>query len=149
MTDFQRALKFTLGFEGGYVNDPDDPGGETNKGITARTLDAYCRRVGIPTPAVKTIDDGLVAAIYETDYWRPAKCDGLRWPLCLIHFDTAVNIGVSRAAKMLELSKNDASMYLHERRNYYTALANQKPAMQKFLQGWLNRCRLLGNEVKS
>lgn len=149
MTDFERSLAITLGFEGGYVNDPDDPGGATNQGVTQRTYDAWRERHSLPVQPVKDMETYERDTIYRQDYWTPAKCYELRWPLCMIHFDTAVNLGVSRAMQLLEKSKYDPSMYLHERRNYYTSLANQKPTMAKFLQGWLNRVRLLGQEART
>lgn len=147
MTAFERALKFTLSWEGGYVDDPDDPGGATNQGVTQATYDAWRTRNALGTRPVKELEAEERDAIYRSGYWTPAGCDALRWPLSLIHFDTAVNMGVSRAQNLLEKSHGDPSMYLHERRNYYTSLANRKPKMAKFLQGWLNRVRALGKEA--
>lgn len=157
MSDFERALAFVLRWEGGYVNDPADPGGETNRGVTKNTYDywrlnrrtepPFIGRDG-PGRSVRDITDAEVAAIYELGYWRPARCDTLAWPLCLIQFDTAVNMGVSRADRLLLQAGRDPSAYLHERRNYYTGLANRKPEMRKFLRGWLNRVDALATEAK-
>ena len=91
---FDRAFEFVIGVEGGYVNDPRDPGGETIYGITRRDHpDAW--RTGRPT---------LDAAkeIYKTRYWAPAQCDKLDWPLSFFVFDSAVNQGVGTAIKLLQ-----------------------------------------------
>jgi lysozyme family protein len=101
--NFARALAFTLAHEGGYTNDPRDPGGETKYGIAARfyppeKLKAILgRAVAI---ADLTMEDA--AAIYARDYWRPLKCDSLPWPLCLAVFDCAVVPGQSAAARILQ-----------------------------------------------
>jgi lysozyme family protein len=147
MSDFHRAMKFVARWEGGFVDDPADPGGRTNLGITQRTLDAYREGKDLPKYDVKDLDKAEANDIYEDRYWNAAGCPALRWPLCLVHFDTAVNLGVSRANKMLVASGKDPHAYLHNRRNYYTSLANQKPALAKFLKGWLNRLAALGKEA--
>lgn len=90
---FERALEFVLEHEGGYVNDPADPGGETHLGISRR---AY------PNEDIKGMTEARAAEIYRADYWRPARCDELPAPLALAVFDTAVNMGVSVAAQMLQ-----------------------------------------------
>lgn len=102
MGDFERALPIILRFEGGYVNDPDDPGGETNFGVTKRVYDGWRRARGLPIRSVRFIAPEEVASIYKTNYWLAAKCDKMSWPLCLIHFDGAVNTGVKRATQLLQ-----------------------------------------------
>ena len=90
---FDRALAFVLEHEGGYVNDPADPGGETHLGISRR---AY------PEEDIKGMTRARAAEIYQADYWRPARCDALAEPLALALFDSAVNMGVSAAAQLLQ-----------------------------------------------
>lgn len=94
MSDFDKAFAAIIGVEGGYVNDPRDPGGETKYGITKR--DHPGAFVGGPP----TVD--LAKAIYLEEYWRPAHCDDLPWPLNLLLFDCAVNQGVGTAVKLLQ-----------------------------------------------
>ena len=56
--EYPNMLKFVLAREGGYVNDKDDPGGETNKGITHTTYNSYRRSKGFQItrePAVRNI----------------------------------------------------------------------------------------------
>jgi lysozyme family protein len=100
MSTFDRAFDLVIGAEGGYVNDPKDPGGETNFGISKR---AY------PTLDIKnlTIDDAK--DIYERDYWRAASCDRLPDVVAVALFDSAVNQGIRQATRMLQraLSVND------------------------------------------
>src|SRR5690349_17054494 len=96
-TNFATALSFILKWEGGFVDDPDDRGGRTNKGITQRVYDAWRDRQGQPRSDVRDIADADVQAIYQQNYWQPASCDQLREKLDLVEFDTAVNMGSGRA----------------------------------------------------
>jgi lysozyme family protein len=102
MGEFERALPRVLVHEGGYVNDPADPGGETNRGITQRTYDAYRRRKGLPLQSVKNITSQEVADIYRTGYWDLAKCDQLPAGVSYVVFDGAVNSGVAQSIKWLQ-----------------------------------------------
>jgi lysozyme family protein len=99
---FTDSLPFVLRWEGGYVNDPDDPGGATNKGITQKVYDGWRRRQGRAEQTVRNITDAEVQAIYEADYWMPPRCDLLQRQLDLVQFDTAVNMGVGRAVRFLQ-----------------------------------------------
>lgn len=91
---FNRSFAVVVGLEGGYSNDPDDPGGETIYGITRRDHAAAWAN-GRPTiEAAKKI--------YFDNYWTPCKADQMPWPLCLYVFDSAVNQGVTPAIKMLQ-----------------------------------------------
>lgn len=87
--NFERALTIILREEGGYVNDPTDPGGETNFGISKRQY---------PDVDIKNLTHEQVAAIYKRDYWDKVKGDELPWPLCLFVFDAAVNQGCDAKA---------------------------------------------------
>lgn len=90
---FETAVTTVLAYEGGYVNDPQDPGGETNFGISKR---AY------PTLDIKnlTVDDAK--AIYRRDYWQRCSCDLLPPMLAMSVFDCAVNQGPAVAIKTLQ-----------------------------------------------
>ena len=72
---FAAALKLVLAYEGGYVNDPRDLGGETNKGITQRTYDSFRLSQQLPKLTVKNITDAEVANIYYNQYWLAAGCN--------------------------------------------------------------------------
>jgi uncharacterized protein (TIGR02594 family) len=105
---FADALAHVLEMEGGFSDDPYDPGGPTNKGITlatfakwrGETLTAQSRSRLID--ALKRIDDDTVAAIFHARYWEPASCAALSGGLALMHFDAAVNHGVGGAIRMLQ-----------------------------------------------
>ena len=90
---FGASLPFILRWEGGFVDDPDDRGGRTNKGVTQNVYHAWRADQGLPQQDVQQINDQEVAAIYYQRYWLPAKCDVLRSKLDLAAFDTAVNMG--------------------------------------------------------
>ncbi|MGZ2449569.1 lysozyme family protein [Rhizobium ruizarguesonis] len=102
MKEFERALTRVLVHEGGYVNHPSDPGGETNKGITKRVYDTYRERMGQPTQSVRNISQAEIAAIYKAAYWDLAKCDQLPAGISYVVFDGAVNSGVSQSIKWLQ-----------------------------------------------
>jgi len=67
-TDYQTALRQVLVFEGGRVDDPQDPGGRTNHGVTQYVYDAYRRNNRLPARDVWQIPDAEVAAIYQAGY---------------------------------------------------------------------------------
>lgn len=100
--NFGNALARILVYEGGKVDDPKDPGGRTNKGITQRTFNAWLRSKGSGARDVYTITDTEVAAIYEHEYWARVTGDELPAGLDLVMFDAAVNSGVGQSAKWLQ-----------------------------------------------
>ena len=91
--------------EGGWTDDPIDPGGPTNKGITLAELARWDRaEVSSDTvPALRSrlraIDKATVRQIYRANYWQPACCADLPAPIALFHFDASVNQGVSRTTR--------------------------------------------------
>lgn len=93
MTDFDRALALILRFEGGKVDDPQDPGGRTAFGITQRTYDRFRVDAALPLADVWEISAADVEKIYLERFWNRGHCEGMTWPLCLIHFDCCVNVG--------------------------------------------------------
>ncbi len=160
---FAIALAHVLEMEGGFGDDPYDPGGPTNRGIT---LEDFARSKGVSVTAVnraglvdelKRISDAAVEAIYRDRYWGPARCEALAPPVALMHFDAAVNHGVGGAIRMLQqvarvtidgdigpetlgalgrLEPMDAvDRYADVRRARYRALST----FWRFGKGWLNR----------
>ena len=106
--DFEKALSFTFGSEGGLSDHPADRGGLTNMGITAGTLHrAYMQRI-VGHNDVRRLTRAEAAKIYEKLYWEPSAADEMPWPLCALHFDAAVNHGLGGAGKLLQrtLSKS-------------------------------------------
>lgn len=100
--NFETSLRYVLAHEGGYVNDPDDAGGATNRGITQKTYDGHRRRKGLPIRAVRGITPAEVAEIYRDQYWVPIRGDQLPSGVDYAVFDYGVNSGVSRAIKHLQ-----------------------------------------------
>ena len=97
MSKFKEALEIILHHEGGYVNHPKDPGGETNLGVTKRVYEDFG---GTKDMKDLTIED--VEPIYRKNYWDKCRCDDLPSGLDLCVFDFAVNAGPGRAAKYLQ-----------------------------------------------
>lgn len=97
-SNFARALKLVLKYEGGYVNHPSDPGGPTNKGVTLATFRRYVKKGGTVAD-LKAITDAQVATVYHEQYWDAVDGDGLPSGIDFAVFDFAVNSGVSRALK--------------------------------------------------
>ena len=95
--NFDECLKMLLHHEGGYVNHPKDPGGETNLGVTKRVYEKWG---GTKDMKDLTVED--VAPIYKKEYWDRCKCDDLESGVDWAVFDWAVNSGTGRAAKAIQ-----------------------------------------------
>ena len=93
MGDFHRCIDLIIAEEGGYINHPDDPGGETKFGISKR---AY-PQLDIPALTLARAVD-----LYPTDYWQPINGDPFPDGLALLLLDTAVNIGPMTAIRLLQ-----------------------------------------------
>ncbi len=165
------ALKFTLLWEGGYVNDPDDPGGATNKGVTQDTYNTYRINNRLPTQGVDLITNAEVHDIYFSMYWQPSQATIMVLPLAIAHFDTAVNFGVGGAIEFLQealgisadgifgpgtqaalLANNNAQTaqkIVQGRIDYRNQRVNFNPSQEVFLTGWLNRDNDLGEFLQS
>lgn len=149
MTRLERAIGYVLDDEGGYVNDAADPGGETNFGISRR---AY------PMLPIAYLTRADAMTIYARDYWGPAGCGQLPPALAYVVLDTAVNLGVSRAVRLLQRALGVAqdgvigpltvdaaqqqdqdettAKLLAERGLAYTAMEH----FPRYGRGWLTRC---------
>lgn len=93
--NFDKAFERLIGHEGGYVNHPTDPGGETKFGISRRSY---------PSEDIRNLTLERAKALYMRDFWGPAGCDtvpdGVKFDL----FDMAVNSGVRAAVKTLQMA---------------------------------------------
>jgi lysozyme family protein len=98
---FDICLKIVLRHEGGWSNNPIDPGRATNKGITLATLRRWR---GKATNAVhlRNITNAEVERIYASLYWTPMFADLLPTGVDLLIFDGAVNQGITRTSKVLQ-----------------------------------------------
>ena len=95
--NYDKCLETILHHEGGYVNHPKDPGGETNLGVTKKV---YQEHGGTKDMKDLLVED--VAPIYKKGYWDKMKCDDIPSGLDLCLFDFGVNAGPGRAAKFLQ-----------------------------------------------
>lgn len=96
MNYFDQAFDKLISHEGGYVNDPRDPGGETKFGISKRSY---------PDVDIANLKLEQAKAIYLRDYWQRARCDELTLvepSLAFQVFDTAVNSGIGQAIRLLQ-----------------------------------------------
>jgi len=90
---FETVVHMVLEHEGGYVNHPSDPGGETKYGISKR---AY------PDVDIAELTKDEAADLYKRDYWDRIKGDDLPVGVACVVMDYAVNSGISRASKALQ-----------------------------------------------
>lgn len=152
---FEEAIGVILYHEGGYVNDPVDPGGETKYGISKRQY---------PNLDIKGLTSDEAKEIYYTDYWKKGKVEELPPMLRLPYFDMVVNMGKRRAVKILQRALtgkgcdtkvdggigpqtigNAFKSGLEPKRlrsyriRYYADLVNRKPTLEKYWYGWYRR----------
>jgi lysozyme family protein len=152
--NFQECLDLVLKAEGGWVNHPSDPGGETNLGVTKRVWEEY---IGHTVESLKKLTKEDVAPLYELKYWRPCYGEVLPRGLDFVVFSMGVNAGPGRSVKLLQQSigcvpdgvigpttrglisdSNTATLiakFSESRREYYRALKN----FPVFGKGWLSR----------
>jgi lysozyme family protein len=93
MTAFERAIGFTLARELEHTTDPTDPGGDTWYGIARKFHPSLA-----PWPPTRA----QAVAQYELEYWTTPGIAELPPPVAIACFDTAVNVGPSRAISMLQ-----------------------------------------------
>tara|TARA_B100000989_G_scaffold278098_1_gene239555 strand:- start:3465 stop:4007 length:543 start_codon:yes stop_codon:yes gene_type:complete len=159
--NYDHCLGLILHHEGGYVNHPKDPGGETNKGVTKRVYENWCIEQDLFQKDMKDLKISDVAPIYKQNYWDRCKCDSLPDGVDLCVFDFGVNAGTGRGARFLQkcvgavadgaigpntLRQVDEWIamrgeedliveYSERRRNYYKRLKT----FSTFGKGWLRR----------
>jgi lysozyme family protein len=153
---FEACLPVILASEGGFVDDPADPGGATNLGVTRATLSGW---IGRPATIaeVAALTPAAVAPIYRARYWNPAHAGDCPPGVDLMVFDEAVNQGVGRALASLQaalgvaadgafgpatlatLNTADPTRLIRaiaaDRESHYRAL----PTFPRFGRGWLAR----------
>ncbi len=169
MADFNTFFPTLLKHEGGFVDNPKDPGGATNKGVTMKTFESYARELLGEEPTLenlKALTDEQAGKIYKKMYWDRVKGDDLEpQELADIVFDFYVNAGAN-ASKLLQRTLNDMGQaiavdggigqqtltaiknvnpielyqrYKQGRIEYYENLVERNPKLKVFLKGWLNR----------
>ena len=155
MSKFDEIIEVVLEHEGGYVNDPKDPGGETNYGIAKRSH---------PDVDIKNLTREGAKEIYKEVYWDKNKVESLPEELWHIYFDMCVNQGKSRAVIIIQRAVNGKGGSLTVdggmgpmtiaaigksrveldrvrayRVKYYSDLVTKKPDLERFYFGWFKR----------
>lgn len=169
MANFDLCLPLILQHEGGFVDDPDDPGGATNKGITFKIFCGCATRLLTLEPTIanlKSLTDEQAGEIYRANYWNAILGDEITsQSLANIVCDFYVNSEVA-AAKLLQTVLNELGAdlkvdgcigpatikalsavdenevyrrYKAGRIAFYRQLAHSDPSLSKFLNGWLDR----------
>ncbi len=100
---FDQAAARLLHHEGGYVHAPDDPGGETKFGISARSY---------PDLDIKTLTKDDAIAIYRRDWWERYGYERLSAPIAEAVFLFSVNAGPGRAHRVLQEALVDLGVKL-------------------------------------
>lgn len=154
--NFNACLAVVLKEEGGFVNNPSDPGGMTNLGVTQRTWSDWIGHDATEAE-MQGLTAGLVSPLYLKRYWEPMGCDN--WPagVDLSVFDFGVNAGPSRSIRTLQTAcganadgvlgpltqaavaiadaRETIIKFADLREAYYRSL----PTFSTFGNGWLNR----------
>lgn len=166
MDNFDKALTFTLKWEGGFSDDADDRGGATMNGVTQGEYDRYRRQQGHARQSVKFISREELRDIY-LGYWSGAHSGAFALPLAMTMFDIAVNNGIGRAIRFYQelrrlgvdgvvgpktradmhkvgemppVQQREFALRLVDRRaEFYAAIVRNNPTQKKFLNGWNNR----------
>ena len=99
---FEICLAFTLKAEGGFVDNPADPGGATNMGITLATYRQWSDDPELGVLQVQDMTERTARAIYRSLYWNPLRADALPAGVDLSVFDMGVNAGIWRSARLLQ-----------------------------------------------
>ena len=164
MANVEKLVPFILKWEGGFVNDPDDLGGATNKGVTLATYTQYCRKKGYPVPTaeqLKNLSEREWTEILKAMYWD-------RWKADQIVNQSAANIlvdwvwasgvhGIKRPQKILcvavdgivgsrtlaAVNARDVKELFYaikaDRIKFIDEICKARPANEKFRRGWMNR----------
>jgi lysozyme family protein len=149
---FLKCIPIILQNEGGYVDDPDDPGGETNFGISTRYF---------PEEDIKNMTPERATEIYYEHFWLPMNLIGINDENAVLQvFDFGVNggpgfsimklqelIGVKADGGCGPITKAAANNYPGDlfadfkevRKSFYRQDAEEHPKMQKDLEDWLSR----------
>jgi lysozyme family protein len=160
MSNFEAAFKRTIGYEAGYVNDPDDPGGETKYGISKRSY---------PNLDIRNLDIPTAKRIYHDEWWQRLLLNQVEdLDIAAEIFDTAINCGRDAAVDIVQRACNALGSHLivdgyigpltlttinlraSETKELllvtlnclqaarYVRITEAKPRQRKYFKGWLN-----------
>lgn len=156
---FNTAFEYSIGHEGGYVNDPRDRGGETKYGISKRSY---------PDVNIANLTVEQAKEIYYRDWWKAYNYDRLPDAVAIKVFDTAINVGARVAHRFLQkacviwgvsikidgLIGGQTVRAVHSidadtlvlsigilQGDYYLRIVESRPDQKRFINGWLRRAR--------
>lgn len=156
--NFARALALVLKSEGGWSDNPADPGGATMKGVTLNTFRAYIKPGGTKED-LRAITDAQLSACYRRQYWDVILGAELPDGVDYAAFDFAVNSGPSRAAKYLQaavgaiedgrigpatlaaIKAKPAADVINELCDARLAFLHRLPTWPNFGKGWNDRVK--------
>jgi lysozyme family protein len=167
---WDKIISFVLKWEGGYVNHPADPGGETNRGITIAVYNKAKKDGLIASPTLKSLTKEDAMKIYAQRYYLCYGYDKLPFDVALILTDSTVNGGQGMAAFMVQYAgrismdslwgkqtqaaleaNKDKPLFARElikgRVEKCNRIIKARPASEAFRKGWYNRVRALAAEA--
>jgi lysozyme family protein len=165
--NFGLSLGYVLRSEGGYVNDPQDPGGATNEGVTQHQYDIWRIAHHQETRSVRFIDPNEVEAFYKAWYWDKVVGNILPSGVDYCVFDCAVNSGPHRAAEWLQEAvgalpdgqigqKTMAAVAATDPEHIIEMVCNERlafletlPTWHHFGNGWTNRVNQVEARAKA
>ena len=129
--DFQKAVDDLIdNWEGGYVFDPNDPGGMTKYGICARSY---------PTLDIKNLSRDQAVAIYYRDFWQKYKLESTEDAAIRAKvFNMGVLMGM-KTALALAFGCENINEYRQVCEKHFEAIVIKHPECGKFLNGWKRR----------
>ena len=123
---FEKAFEDVIGLEGGYVNDPKDPGGETKFGISKRSY---------PKIDIKDLSLEDANGIYKRDFWEQLGLDEINPEVAREIFEVAVNAGLKRSTRITQRALNYLGEGLEED-------GLMGPKTRKAIQKWVKKDKL-------
>jgi lysozyme family protein len=135
-----KIIAFIILREGGYVNNPKDPGGETKYGISKRSY---------PELDISNLTLDHAKEIYTQDYYNLVVNDKMTFAQKAFMMDTAVNMGIGTARRFWQDGNGEVDKMLSLREQRYRDIVEKKPTSQIFLKGWLNRLTELCKFINS
>lgn len=137
--NFNDCLNRVLKSEGGYTNDPKDPGGPTNFGITLADYRSYINRNGTAKD-VKGMTVDQAKQIYKPKYWDKVNGDVLPSGIDYTVFDYGVNSGVSRANRVYnKLKQSDSIRTINAINDERLSFLHGLSTWNHFGRGWASR----------
>lgn len=102
-SNFQQSIDAMLRSEGGFSNNPKDPGGMTNLGVTKTVWEGWTGH-DATEQTMRNLSTADVTPLYKKKYWDAVQGDALPSGVDYCVFDTAVNSGAGRSIKLLQRS---------------------------------------------